>query len=243
LAYLTRCLVFPSFFLAECGFDKAVGFCVAVGLQCTLKIEDLVVHRYRERIGTPTDVDFRDGCRTYSLFTCFVRYLVEFLEAVPLGKPRAEKSRNAFIKLMACLPVRNEKLLRFTLGLVWRMAGELAGKNNELSDRMMEALAVVLGANYRKIFNDRQQASAYDEKWALHRPNNIFQQANKNVTPDDVASPAELIATLESVIHMKQGMVDIGKLVADVDFSGKVTLSEDFINYINAWTAPILCRL
>jgi hypothetical protein len=244
LPYVTRCIAFPSFFLTECGFSMAVGFCVAVGLQGASSIEELLGQRYYQRIRQmlppPTEAEFQDGCRVYSLFTCFALYLVEFLEALSKG---GKETTNCFAILMACLPRKNEKLLGFTLALVFEIAEDLNGRNKVLSNLMRKSLAIVLGANYRRIFNPRQNRLPDDITWASGNPQECFRAPPENVTADEIVSPTDLIGRLESVIVVKQGIVLIGELMEKANFSGELRLARPYLEYVGGLRAPIVCRL
>jgi hypothetical protein len=169
-----------------------------------------------------------------------------FLEAITTND---KDPQGWFIKLMACLPRRNKRLLGFTLALLFAIAEDLERKTREFADHMRESLAIVLGVDYRKIFkSEHQEASSDDKRWASGNPDHIFQAPPANVTVDDVLPPAELIGRLKSVVEVKQGKVHIGELVEKLESSGKdfssgVELTRPFLEYVGRWRAPILCRL
>jgi hypothetical protein len=244
--YIKHCIMFPSFFLQECGVDETASFALAVMLSNPMKTTELFAETYWTTILEPTlkpttEVQFEHACAWYAAFTCWASSLVQFLEAVV----HAGNITGRLIWLMAVLPDHNEKLFKFTVRLVYALAVHFERTAKENSDEMKLSLACALGADYRSLFNEGERATADDRRWALEiKPCDHFQVPPDGLAQTNAVPPSELIERLSLVMESKS-VLNIAELVGSVDIlaSKQLQVTAAQRAFMEGSAAPIICRL
>jgi hypothetical protein len=270
--FLKQSILFPCFYLKNCGFADAIGFSTTMiflfGITCKDPYDDPVMTEYPNSMTRRDEKDSKqketpDLHRAYVAYTSFcwcTLEFIKFLEFLCKEDTNSDMLRNKFASVMGSLPWQAPLLVRFILSLFLEIAITLETKwpgewRASFANIIRQGLAIAVGADYGNKLKPGTAKTANDDRWSAEHSESKFQPPEASVDASDFISPEELVKRMERVLSTGSiyGEREFTLLNLIGQFKPPLTdfnnenieslLTTAYLQYLQRYRAPSICRL